>query len=98
MAYYVDDTGIITQTNLTFKVQTDKARGKATKCSRSLYPLLARKSRLLIANKYIIYKSIIRPMVDLFSTHSFPLELAKEKEISYQTFCRLLLFAFISKY
>lgn len=55
--------GIDMDENLTFKSQCNKASEKGTKCIRSLYPLLSRKSKLSSKNKNILYKSIIRPII-----------------------------------
>lgn len=40
-----------------------KTAEKASKCFRSLYPLLAKKSKLSHHNKNILYKSMIRPLM-----------------------------------
>lgn len=48
---------------LTYKTQTEKAANKTTKAFKSLYPLLAKKSKLSHRNKNILFKSMIRPIM-----------------------------------
>ncbi len=55
--------GLDLDAQLTFKPQIEKAAEKGTKCIRSLYPLLSKKSKLSLKNKNIIYKSVIRPVM-----------------------------------
>lgn len=53
--------GIHLDKTLTFKLHTEKAIEKAGKCTRALYSLLSRSSKLHPNNKLLLSKSIIRP-------------------------------------
>lgn len=55
--------GIDLDEKLTFKQQTEKAAGKSFTAFKSLYPLLARNSKLSHINKNILFKSMIRPIM-----------------------------------
>lgn len=55
--------GIELDEKRTFAPQAKKAAEKATKCIKSLYPLLSKKSKLSSKNKNIIFKSVIRPIM-----------------------------------
>lgn len=47
----------------TFGQHIKKVAEKASKCVKSIYPLLARRSKLSNRNKNVLYKSMIRPMM-----------------------------------
>lgn len=47
----------------TFGPHIKKATEKASKCFKSIYPLLAKRSRLSLRNKNTLYKAMIRPMM-----------------------------------
>lgn len=55
--------GVTLDRKLTFKQHILNACDKATKCSRALYPLLHRRSKLNLKNKVLIYKMYIRPIM-----------------------------------
>jgi len=59
----VNYLGIDLDSNLSNKSHIKKTAEKATKCMRSLHPLLSQKSKLSTKNKNIIYKSVIRPIM-----------------------------------
>lgn len=55
--------GIHLDKNLSFSYHINTIREKAINCSRSLYPFLARKSKLSTKNKMIIYTQVIRSII-----------------------------------
>lgn len=55
--------GLDLDEKLTFGKQCKKAADNGSKCVRSLYPLLSKKSKLSNENKNILYKSVIRPVM-----------------------------------
>lgn len=57
--------GVILDQKLTFAQHITKAREKSINCMRAVYPLLARKSKLSLKNKNLIYeyKMVIRPTI-----------------------------------
>lgn len=55
--------GLDLDEKLTFGKQCKKAAENGSKCVRSLYPLLSKKSKLSNENKNILYKSVIRPVM-----------------------------------
>lgn len=61
--------GVILDKNLTFGPHIQYTRDKAQKAFISIYPLIARNSKLSQQNKNILFKSLIRPIL----TYSAPL-------------------------
>lgn len=59
----VNYLGITLDRKLNFGEHIANALNKSNRCFRALYPLIAPKSRLSIANKQLIFKAIIRPIM-----------------------------------
>lgn len=55
--------GVILDSKLNFKCHLEAAKLKAIKCFRAMYPILASKSKLSRANKYLIHKCVIQPIL-----------------------------------
>lgn len=55
--------GVILDAKLNFKAHLESAKMKAMACLRAVYPLIASKSKLSSANKYLIFKCVIRPIL-----------------------------------
>lgn len=55
--------GVTIDNKLLFHKHIERACIKTTKCMRSLYPLICKRSKLSLHNKNIIFKTIIRPIM-----------------------------------
>lgn len=53
--------GVILDKKLNYAKHIQCARRKAQNCTKALYPLLARNSKLTIQNKNLLYKMVVRP-------------------------------------
>lgn len=79
--------GMIIDKTLTFKQNTDYLLNKTQTAIRTLYPLIARRSKLNIENKLLIYKTAIRPIftyaspvyIDMAKQHKKKLQIIQNK-------------------
>lgn len=55
--------GVVFDHKLSFGEHITSTTTKANNCFRSLFPLLARQSRLSVQNKHLIFKAVIRPIM-----------------------------------
>lgn len=81
--------GMVLEKKLTFKKHFDYIIDRANVATRTLYPMISRKSRLNVTNKLMIYKLAIRPivtyaspaLVNISKTHIKRLQILQNKTL-----------------